>query len=52
MSDWREIPPTGPRDGYDSVAVIIHGKLISDTVAEAGIVVQPKVRPQTEAVAA
>jgi hypothetical protein len=32
--------------GPDGVAVIIQGKLMGDTISEAGIVVQPKVRPQ------
>jgi hypothetical protein len=38
--------------GPDGVAVIIQGKLVSDAITEAGIVAQPKVRPQTAAVAA
>ena len=38
--------------GPDGVAVIIQGKLVGDTIAEAGIVAQPKVRPQAAAVAA
>jgi hypothetical protein len=38
--------------GPDSVAVIIQGKLVGDTIAEAGIVAQPKVRPQAAAEAA
>ena len=37
--------------GPDGVAVIIQGKLVGDTIAEAGIVAQPKVRPQTAATA-
>jgi ribosomal protein S3 len=38
--------------GLDGVAVIIQGKLVCDTIAEAGIVAQPKVKPQTAAAAA
>jgi hypothetical protein len=38
--------------GPDGVAVIIQGKLAGDAITEAGIVAQPKVRPQTAAVAA
>ena len=38
--------------GPDGVAVIIQGKLVGDTIAEAGIVAQPKVRPQAAAEAA
>ena len=38
--------------GPDGVAVIIQGKLVGDTITEAGIVAQPKVRPQTATVAA
>ena len=39
--------------GPDGVAVIIQGKLVGgDVITEAGIVAQPKVRPQTAAVAA
>jgi hypothetical protein len=36
----------------DGVAVIIQGKLVGDIITEAGIVAQPKVRPQTAAVVA
>ena len=35
--------------GPDGVAVIIQGKLVGDTVTEAGIVAQPKARPQAAA---
>jgi hypothetical protein len=35
--------------GPDGVAVIIQGKLVGDVLTEAGIVAQPKVRPQTAA---
>jgi hypothetical protein len=39
--------------GPDGVAVIIQGKLVGgDVITEAGIVAQPKMRPQTAAVAA
>jgi hypothetical protein len=39
--------------GPDGVAVIIQGKLVGgDVITEAGIVAQPKVRPQTAAAAA
>jgi hypothetical protein len=38
--------------GPDGVAVIIQGKLMGDAITEAGIVAQPKVRPQAAAVAA
>ena len=38
--------------GPDGVAVVIKGKLAGDAITEAGIVAQPKVRPQTEAAAA
>jgi hypothetical protein len=38
--------------GPDGVAVIIQGKLVGDAIAEAGIVAQPKARPQTAAEAA
>jgi hypothetical protein len=33
--------------GPDGVAVVIQGKLAGDDIIEAGIVAQPKVRPQT-----
>jgi hypothetical protein len=35
--------------GSDGVAVVIQGKLAGDAIIEAGIVAQPKVRPQTAA---
>ena len=38
--------------GPDGVAVIIQGKLVGDTITEAGIVAQPKVKPQAAAAAA
>ena len=38
--------------GPDGVAVIVQGKLVGDTLTGAGIVAQPKVRPQTAAEAA
>ena len=33
--------------GPDGVSVIVQGKLVADTITEAGIMAQPKVRPQT-----
>jgi hypothetical protein len=38
--------------GPDGVSVIVQGKLTGDTISEAGIMAQPKVRPQTAAEAA
>jgi hypothetical protein len=38
--------------GPDAVSVIIQGKLVGDTITEAGIVAQPKVRPAAAAEAA
>jgi hypothetical protein len=38
--------------GPDSVSVIVQGKLVGDTITEAGIMAQPKVRPQAAAEAA
>jgi hypothetical protein len=38
--------------GPDGIAVIIQGKLVGDTIAEAGIVAEPKVKPQAVAAAA
>jgi hypothetical protein len=35
--------------GPDGIAVIIQGKLLGDTISEAGIVAQPRVRPQAAA---
>ena len=35
--------------GPDGVSVIVQGKLAADSIAEAGIVAQPKVRPQAAA---
>jgi hypothetical protein len=35
--------------GPDGVSVIIQGKLVGDTITEAGIMAQPKVRPQAAA---
>ena len=35
--------------GPDGVAVVIQGKLVGDTLTEAGIAAQPKARPQTTA---
>jgi hypothetical protein len=32
--------------GPDGVTAVIQGKLVGDTIAEAGIMAQPKVRPQ------
>jgi ribosomal protein S3 len=47
----RKAAATIGEHGPDGVAVIIQGKLVGDTIAEAGIVAQPKVRPQTAAAA-
>jgi ribosomal protein S3 len=38
--------------GPDGVTVIVQGKLVGDTITEAGIMAQPKVRPQVAAEAA
>jgi hypothetical protein len=38
--------------GPDGVSVIVQGKLVADTITEAGIMAQPKVKPQTAAEAA
>jgi hypothetical protein len=35
--------------GPDAVSVIVQGKLVADSITEAGIVAQPKVRPQASA---
>ena len=35
--------------GPDGVAVIIQGKLVGDAITEAGIVAQPKAKPQATA---
>jgi hypothetical protein len=35
--------------GPDGVSVIVQGKLVGDTITEAGIMAQPKVRPQAAA---
>jgi hypothetical protein len=35
--------------GPDVVAVIIQGKLVGDTIADAGLMAQPKVRPRAAA---
>jgi hypothetical protein len=35
--------------GPDGVSVIVQGKLVGDTIADAGLMAQPKVRPQTAA---
>src|SRR5207344_532278 len=43
----RKAVATISEHGPDGVAVIIQGKLVGDTITEAGIVAQPKVRPQT-----
>jgi hypothetical protein len=37
--------------GADGVSVIVQGKLVGDSITEAGIMAQPKVRPQTAAAA-
>ena len=38
--------------GPDGVSVIVQGKLVGDAITEAGIMAQPKVRPQRAAEAA
>ena len=38
--------------GPHGIAVIVQGKLVGDTIAEAGIVAQPKVKPAAAAAAA
>ena len=38
--------------GPDGVSVVVQGKLVGDTIEEAGIMAQPKVRPQATAEAA
>jgi hypothetical protein len=38
--------------GPDGVSVIVQGKLVGDSIDDAGIVAQPKVRPQAAAEAA
>ena len=38
--------------GPDGVSVIVQGKLVGDAITEAGIMAQPKVRPQAAAEAA
>jgi hypothetical protein len=48
----RKAVATISEHGPDGVAVIIQGKLVGDAITEAGIVAQPKVRPQAAAVAA
>jgi hypothetical protein len=48
----RKAVATISEHGPDGVAVIIQGKLVGAAITEAGIVVQPKVRPQTAAEAA
>jgi hypothetical protein len=35
--------------GPDGVSVIVQGRLTGDTITEAGLMAQPKVRPQTAA---
>ena len=45
----RKVVATISEHGPDGVAVIIQGKLVGDVITEAGIVAQPKVRPQTGA---
>jgi hypothetical protein len=38
--------------GGDGVTVIIQGRLVGDTITDAGLMAQPKVRPQAAAEAA
>jgi len=48
----RKAVATIGEHGPDGVAVIIQGKLVGDAITEAGIVAQPKVKPQAAAEAA
>ena len=48
----RKVLATISEHGPDGVAVIVQGKLVGDTITEAGIMAQPKVRPQAAAEAA
>jgi hypothetical protein len=48
----RKAVATISEHGPDGVAVIIQGKLEGDAITEAGIVAQPKVKPQAAAEAA
>jgi hypothetical protein len=48
----RKAVATISEHGPDGVAVIIQGKLVGDAITEAGIVAQPKAKPQAAAVAA
>ena len=48
----RKAVATISEHGPDGVAVTIQGKLVGDAITEAGIITQPKVRPQPAAVAA
>jgi hypothetical protein len=48
----RKVLATIGEHGPDGVAVILQGKLVGDSTTEAGIVAQPKVRPQAAAEAA
>jgi hypothetical protein len=48
----RKVLAAISEQGPDGVAVVIQGKLAGDAITEAGIVAQPKVRPQTAAAAA
>jgi hypothetical protein len=45
----RKAVATISEHGPDGVAVIIQGKLVGDAITEAGIVAQPKAKPQAVA---
>ena len=48
----RRALATTSEHGADGVSVIVQGKLVGDTIADAGLMAQPKVRPQAAAEAA
>jgi ribosomal protein S3 len=48
----RRVLATIAEHGPDGVAVIVQGKLVGDSISEAGIVAQPKVKPAAAAEAA
>jgi hypothetical protein len=48
----RKAVATIGEHGPDGIAVIIQGKLLGDTITEAGLVAQPKVKPAAAAEAA
>lgn len=47
----RKVVAAIAEHGPDGVAVIIQGKLVGDAITEAGIVAQPKAKPQAAAAA-